>query len=101
MKYFTPKIAKWIAVYAVACLILTMFVTHDSVIQADTSPLAMLDPNLQVTPLLTTGINQPIGIVFLALNDYLVLEKASGQVKRVINNVVQSTPVLDLAVNSN
>jgi glucose/arabinose dehydrogenase len=31
----------------------------------------------------------------------LVLEKASGQVKRVINGVVQPTPVLDLAVNSN
>ena len=30
-----------------------------------------------------------------------MLEKASGQVKRVINGVVQATPVLDLAVNSN
>ena len=78
MKYFTSKIAKWIAVCAVACLILSKLLTHDSVIQADTSPLAMLDPNLQVTPVLTTGINQPIGIVFLGLNDYLVLEKASG-----------------------
>ena len=86
---------------AVAFLILGMLVTHDSVIQADTSPLAMLDPNLQVAPVLTTGINQPIGIVFLGLNDDLVLEKASGQIKRVVNNVVQPNPVLDLAVNSN
>jgi hypothetical protein len=30
----------------------------------------------------------------------LVLEKASGQVKRVISGVVQPIPVLDLAVNS-
>jgi len=44
---------------------------------------------------------QPIGIVFLGPGDALVLEKASGQVKRVINGVVQATPVLDLAVNSN
>ena len=29
-----------------------------------------------------------------------MLEKASGQVKRVIGGVVQATPVLDLAVNS-
>ncbi len=43
---------------------------------------------------------QPIGIVFLAQNDFFVLEKASGQVKRVINGVIQATPVLDLAVNS-
>jgi glucose/arabinose dehydrogenase len=63
---------------------------------------AMLDPNLQVTPLLETGISQPIGIVFLgSVNDYLVLEKASGQIKRVIGGVLQSAPVLDLGVNSN
>jgi glucose/arabinose dehydrogenase len=63
---------------------------------------AMLDPNLQVAPLLETGLNQPIGIVFLgSVNDYLVLEKASGQIKRVIGGVLQSAPVLDLGVNSN
>src|SRR5262249_40355139 len=33
-------------------------------------------------------------------NDFLVLEKASGQVKRVVNGVVTAT-VLDLPVNSN
>jgi len=63
---------------------------------------AMLDPNLQVAPLLETGLNQPIGIVFLgSVNDYLVLEKASGQIKRVIGGVLQAAPVLDLGVNSN
>jgi glucose/arabinose dehydrogenase len=69
--------------------------------RADTSPLAVLDPNLQVTVALGAGITQPIGIVFLGVDDYLVLEKASGQIKRVINGVIQPTPVLDLAVNSN
>jgi glucose/arabinose dehydrogenase len=61
----------------------------------------MLDPNLQVTVELNAGIDQPIGIVFLGLNDYLLLEKATGKIKRVINGVIQPTPVLDLAVNSN
>jgi len=70
-------------------------------LRADTTPLAMLDPNLQVSTILNAGISQPIGIVFLGANDYLVLEKASGQVKRVINGVLQAVPVLDLAVNSN
>jgi len=60
----------------------------------------MLDPNLQVTTFVS-GLNQPIGIVFIGPDDALVLEKASGQVKRVIGGVVQPTPVLDLAVNSN
>jgi len=66
---------------------------------ADTAPAAMLDPNLQVTVVVNAGISQPIGIVFFSANDFLVLEKASGQVKRVINGVVQPAPVLDLAVN--
>jgi len=68
---------------------------------ADTIPLEILDPNLQATTVLNTGLNQPIGIIFLGPNDYLVLEKASGQVKRVTNGVIQAAPVLDLAVNSN
>src|SRR5262245_3381567 len=101
MKYHIRKIAKWIAASAAAIVILGTLVSHNPVIQADTAPLAVLDPNLQVDVVLNAGINQPIGIVFLSANDYLVLEKASGQVKRVINNVVQPTPVLDLAVNSN
>jgi len=68
--------------------------------RADSIPAQILDPNLQVTTVLNSGITQPIGIVFLGANDFLVLEKASGQVKRVINGVIQPTPVLDLAVNS-
>jgi glucose/arabinose dehydrogenase len=71
--------------------------------RADTKPVAILDSNLQVTTVVS-GLNQPIGVVFLPRNDgvidMLVLEKASGQIKRVIDGVVQATPVLDLAVDS-
>jgi len=70
-------------------------------VAADSIPVQILDPNLQVTTVINSGITQPIGIVFLGQNDFLVLEKASGQVKRVINSVIQAAPVLDLAVNSN
>jgi glucose/arabinose dehydrogenase len=69
--------------------------------RADTTPLTVLDPNLQVTTYVGTGLNQPIGIVFIGNDDALVLEKASGQVRRVIGGVIQPNPVLDLAVNSN
>jgi glucose/arabinose dehydrogenase len=79
---------------AAACLLLAGGPSADSI------PTEILDPDLQVTPVLTGDIVQPIGIVFLGQNDYLVLEKASGQVKRVINGVIQAVPVLDLAVNS-
>lgn len=71
-----------------------------SLANADTTPLTILDPNLYVTTAVASGLTQPIGIVFLSPTDFLVLEKASGQIKRVINGVVQATPVLDLAVNS-
>ena len=78
---------------------LTLFADRPA---ADTVPLQVLDPNLQVTTVLAAGsLAQPIGIVFLSQNDFLVMEKASGQVKRVINGTLQATPVLDLAVNSN
>ena len=59
----------------------------------DTTPAAMLDSSLQVTTVLNSGISQPIGIVFLAANDFFVLEKASGQVKRVTNGVIAPTQV--------
>jgi glucose/arabinose dehydrogenase len=101
MKVYTPKTTKRVAVLALAILSLGMPVSHNPVINADSIPLTILDPNLQATTFLNTGLTQPIGIVFLNLNDYLVLEKASGLVKRVINGVIQATPVVDLAVNSN
>jgi glucose/arabinose dehydrogenase len=98
---YMANIAKWLLTCVVALLVIGMLVTHDPAIQADSIPFTVLDPNLEAETVLSAGINQPIGIVFLGVNDYLVLEKASGQVKRVTNNVVQATPVLDLAVNSN
>ncbi len=82
----------------VAALLAAM--SFGSSLRADTTPPAMLDPNLQVTTVLNTGLIQPIGIVFLANNDFLVLEKASGQIKRVVGGVIQPVAVLDLAVNS-
>jgi aldose sugar dehydrogenase len=85
---------KWLLSISAACLLSGRGVGADSI------PVQILDPNLQVTTVLNAGIAQPIGIVFLGQNDFLVLEKASGQVKRVINGVIQATPVLDLAVNS-
>lgn len=72
--------------------------------RADTRPVEVLDPNLQVT-IAVSGFTQPIGVVFLprgdSVIDMLVLEKASGQVKRVLDGIIQPAPVLDLAVNSN
>lgn len=59
----------------------------------------LVDPTLTFDTVVS-GLSQPIGMVFLGANDFLVTEKASGQVKRVVNGVVTGV-VLDLAVNSN
>src|SRR3954454_5324903 len=59
----------------------------------------LTDPNLQVTTVIT-GLSQPTGIAFLGPNDFFVIEKASGRVKRVVNGAVAAV-VLALPVNSN
>ena len=59
---------------------------------------SVVDPNLAVRTAVS-GLDQPISMAFIGQNDMLVLEKATGRVKRVVNGVVQGT-VLDLPVNS-
>lgn len=59
---------------------------------------SLLDPDLQVNSVIETGLTRPIAMAFLGPNDFLVAEKASGRVRRVVNGVVTATP-LDLAVN--
>src|SRR5262245_23392653 len=59
---------------------------------------SVVDPNLAVRTV-AAGLDQPTTMAFLGGNDFLVLEKATGQVKRVVNGAVQGA-VLDLAVNS-
>jgi aldose sugar dehydrogenase len=59
---------------------------------------SMLDPNLSVKTVIT-GLSQPTSMAFIGPNDFFVLEKDTGKVRRFVNGTVQST-VLDLAVNS-
>jgi aldose sugar dehydrogenase len=58
----------------------------------------LLDPDLEVRPAVT-DLEQPIGLAFLGDDDMLVLEKATGRVKRVVDGEVRGV-ALDLAVNS-
>ena len=58
------------------------------------------DPTLEVSTA-ASGLSQPIGLAFLGADDMFVIEKASGQVRRVVGGVVQAVPALDLSVNSN
>jgi glucose/arabinose dehydrogenase len=58
----------------------------------------VVDPNLAVRTVVS-GLVQPTTMAFLGDGEFLVLEKASGKVQRVVGGVVTAT-VLDLPVNS-
>jgi glucose/arabinose dehydrogenase len=59
----------------------------------------LVDPSLTLSTI-AGGLSQPIAIAFIGPDDILVIEKATGQVKRVTDGVVTGV-VLDLAVNAN
>ncbi|HWQ56658.1 MAG TPA: PQQ-dependent sugar dehydrogenase [Bryobacteraceae bacterium] len=68
-----------------------------SSVHAQSGP-SMVVPNLAVRTAVA-GLAQPTSMAFLDASRFLVLEKASGQVKLVANGAVQKT-VLDLGVNN-
>ncbi len=72
--------------------------TITTVIQPAAASPTMLDDNLTVNTLVA-GLDQPTSMAFIGPNDFLILERATGKVKRIVNGALQSTP-LDLAVNN-
>jgi glucose/arabinose dehydrogenase len=59
---------------------------------------SVVDRNLEVRPVVS-GLVQPTTMAFLGPTDFLILEKASGLVRRVTDGVIAGD-VLDLPVNS-
>ena len=70
----------------------------NKVTKAQVDGPTMVVPNLAIREVIADLVT-PIAMAFIGPNDFLVLEKNTGQVKRVVNGAVQST-VLDLAVNN-
>jgi glucose/arabinose dehydrogenase len=61
----------------------------------------MTDPSLMVAPVIPAGsLDQPTTMGFLQWNEILVLEKATGIVRRILNDVLHPTIALDVAVHS-
>jgi glucose/arabinose dehydrogenase len=79
----------------IACVIA---VCAHATLNAQPSTPSLVDPNLRLRTVVS-GLEQPTSMAFLGDGDILILEKASGRVKRVTGGVVTAT-VLDLAVNS-
>jgi glucose/arabinose dehydrogenase len=59
------------------------------------------DPSLTVTAILPNfSLAQPTSMAFVAPDDFLVLEKATGRVRRVQGGALHPTDPLDVAVNA-
>ena len=71
----------------------------DDALGKEKDPPLVYDENIKIT-LFAEDLNFPIGIDFLGKNDMLVIEKNTGQVKRILNNEIMIDPVLDLNVAS-
>src|SRR5687767_2356780 len=61
----------------------------------------MNDPNLLVSPVIPPfSLSQPTTMDFLQANEILVLEKNTGRVRRILDDVLHPTIALDVAVNA-
>jgi len=61
----------------------------------------MIDPNLMVSAVVPAGsLDQPTTMAFLQPNEFLVLEKATGIVRRILNDALHPTVALDVAVHN-
>ena len=57
------------------------------------------DPRISVATVVS-DLSQPTAMAFIGPGDILVLQKADGRVRRVINGVLQAGQVLDVAVDN-
>src|SRR5437899_1074677 len=94
-----PESRRSVFYTGVGAAILAVGLVPSAVGQVPVVAPSLVDPDLAVRKL-AFGLDQPTSMAFIGTNDILVLEKATGRVRRVINNVVQGAPALDLAVNS-
>jgi glucose/arabinose dehydrogenase len=79
------------------CTLLAALFGLPSMLNAQTTP-SLVDPNLRVRTVVE-NLDQPTSMAFLGSGDFLILEKATGKVQHVVNEMVVDT-ALDLAVNS-
>lgn len=82
------------------CVLLLTAIAAVIFCQSPTSTLAqgsspsVVDPNLRVRTVIS-GLSEPTTMAFLGADEFLVLEKSTGQVKHVVNGAVAGT-ALDL-----
>lgn len=80
--------------FSIAAVLLVMIASSSA---AQSTGPSMVDPDLDVRAV-ATGLVTPTTLAFIGPGDFLVLEKNTGRVQRVVGGVLHST-ALDLAVN--
>jgi aldose sugar dehydrogenase len=91
--------ARVAALFMVLSLLMSIQGIGPATAQTTAGP-EMLDKRLAVRTVVS-GLALPTTMAFLpGTNEFFVLEKNTGTVRHVSNGVVNSTPVLDLAVNN-
>ena len=90
-----PHRARSVSVWLLA--VASMLVSHVALAQDPPAP-TMTVPNLAVRTA-ASGFITPIGLAFLSDDEWLVIEKNTGQVRLLENGVIGAT-VLDLGVNN-
>ena len=81
-----PAIAVLIALHATILVVLPV------------AAQTVVDPGLQVETV-ATGLTQPTSMAFIGNDDILVLQKANGQVRRIVGGALQTRFVLDVPVH--
>ena len=66
--------------------------------QYEEGPIFTKDQNLKAELFFKGGLKFPTSMAFLDTNDILVLEKNEGKVKRIVNGIMLSEPLLDVDV---
>jgi glucose/arabinose dehydrogenase len=61
------------------------------------SSAQIAEPNLNIQTV-TSGLDFPTGMAFIAPNDMLITEKNTGKVQRIINGQMLAEPVIDVSV---
>ena len=88
----------FLAAALLGCLTAGIYQNRNTIVHAQAVVPSVVDRNLAVRTVVA-NLDTPTSMAFLGLNDFLILEKATGKVKRVMGGAVSST-VLDLPVNS-
>jgi glucose/arabinose dehydrogenase len=81
------------------CNLINNNLDNDAFGGTEKEPTLINDENLQIAQIIDK-LKFPTGIDFLGENDILVIEKNTGQVKRILDGEILNEPVLDVNVAS-